>query len=91
MQRFGCERWCFRCNEIGHISSECQGSTEREDDVSTSLLPKQVEIQKLPGVKVFLDSESRRFGLLDLMTYPPLIGYFMPYPIYAYISNIYEL
>ena len=31
------------------------------------------------------------FGLLRLKAYQPLLAYFMPNPVYAYISSIYEL
>ena len=38
-RNFGRKQRCFRCNKIGHISSECQGNAEREKALAPAFFP----------------------------------------------------
>lgn len=57
-QKFHCEIQGFRCNKLGHVSSESQGNAQREMSAPVFSLPEQVKTKKLPAIKVFVDGQE---------------------------------
>lgn len=67
---------CFKCNKIGHFSSEWQGNSSWEKDFSASLFPKQVKHEEHPLIPVPVDGRQCT-ALVDTNYSKTCIGKFL--------------